>query len=90
MGRGRLCVTVSVLLLSGARDWDWLSRSSVAPTVLIGLGAVILAATLWPERTPRLLGPEHEEPSPSQPATTSAGSAGPEGACDHSGWHFKT
>jgi hypothetical protein len=68
-----------VLLLSGARDWDWLSRSSVAPTVLIGLGAVILAATLWPERTPRLA-PGHEEPSPPQPPSSSAGSAGPAGA----------
>jgi hypothetical protein len=50
---GALCVALSALLLSGARDWHWLSRSYVAPTLLIGLGAVILAATLWPERGPR-------------------------------------
>jgi len=45
---GLLCVVVSVLVLAGERDWGWLADSYIAPAILLGLGGVVLAATLWP------------------------------------------
>jgi|SRR3954452_78576 hypothetical protein len=45
---GVLCVVVSVLVLAGERDWGWLADSYLAPAILLGLGGIVLAATLWP------------------------------------------
>ena len=45
---GLLCVVVSVLVLAGQRDWGWLADSYLAPAILLGLGGIVLAATLWP------------------------------------------
>jgi hypothetical protein len=47
---GALCISVSAMLLAGARDWDWLAHSYVAPLIFIGLGTIVLSATLWPDR----------------------------------------
>jgi hypothetical protein len=83
---GLLCVVVSSLVLAGERDWGWLASSYVGPVVLLGLGAVVLAATLWPGRNaspgaaepPRAAEPAWAAPEPAAPEPAAPEPAAPE------------